>query len=209
MLNKKFNKDLTIFSIFIIPLLTIYFGIRKSPFKYTLSMIGNWFDLEYRLRFIIWGIVTSIILTIFIIQIYKKTQFKNKKAFRYLYASGVLLVLTVITPTITKEIVPFELRTVHISMHAIYGLFFAITLIFSLYLFSKYLSEINKELSTKAIRGLILTVGVPFLTLIIFGMTGLFEILFFIAITLFLWIIQKDIHLHLSNNNKTNPLNYP
>jgi uncharacterized membrane protein len=59
---KRFNEKIITFSIIMIPLLTLLFGLRESPFNYTLSMIGNWFG-HFNI-FIIWGIVTAILLII-------------------------------------------------------------------------------------------------------------------------------------------------
>lgn len=192
MRNKEFTENLAIFSLIMIPILTLTFATHKSPFEYTFSMVGNWFDIKYRTRFIIWGALTGIFLTYFLIYIYKKTKFKNKKAFRYLYASTISLLLTVITPTITKEFVPKEMRTPTIDPHFIYGISFAILLIISLYLFSKHLYE-NQYTHSNATKLFLISIAVPFIILIIFGMTGLFEIAFFVSIFIFLWIVNKDI----------------
>lgn len=197
MKKRNFNKNLLIFSLILIPILTISFGLKKSPFDFTLSMIGNWFGLEHRLRFIAWGIITGISLAIFITNLFRKANFKEKKAFRYLYASTIFLILTVITPTITKEFVPKELRVPHFDMHLVYGIFFALTLILALYSFSKYLTKTQKDFSFRAMRGLIYTVAIPFIALILFGMTGIFEIAFFIGITIFLWLIDQELEIKM------------
>jgi hypothetical protein len=192
MKQKEFNEYLAIFAGISIPLFTILFATEKSPFQYTLSMIGNWFDFDDRVKFIIWGILTSTLLVIFIIHIFKKTRFKNERAYRFLYASGLLLMLSVLTPTITRQPIPKELRSLQLGFHEIFGLLFAITLIISLYLFTRYLSSKEEEFSIKPLRALIITVGGSILVLTLFGMTGIFELFFFISLTVFLWIIELN-----------------
>lgn len=54
-----FEEKWATLSILLIPLFTYLFGIKESPFKFTLSMIGN--RLEARLEFIIWGIICGLI----------------------------------------------------------------------------------------------------------------------------------------------------
>lgn len=191
MANKKFNEYLVIFSIIIIPLYTLIYSLKKSPFEYTLSMIGSWFG--HKESFIIWGIITAFFITISIINIYKKTKFKNKKAYWFLYISAIFLILTVLTPSMYDEPIPKELRTLNINTHAVLGVLFAVFLITSLLFFSKYLSSIDKELSIKSLKLIILTVGGSILTLVIFGMTGLFELFFFISLSIFLIIINKQL----------------
>ena len=81
--HEQFKEDLILFSIIIVPLLTLLLGLRKSPFDYTLSMIGYWHG--YKISFIIWGIITAVLLSFVVINIYKRTKFKNEKAHRFLY----------------------------------------------------------------------------------------------------------------------------
>ena len=204
----EFNEKLAIFAGIAIPILTILFGTEKSPFKYTLSMIGNWFNWGDRIKFIIWGIFTAIFIVIFLIHIFQETRFRNKKAYRFLYASGILLVLSVFTPTITKQPIPLDMRTLRIGLHEIFSVLFSIFLIASLYLFSRYLSESEQELSIKPLRYLLITVGGSILVLTIFGMTGIFEFFFFISLSIFLLIVefrirrQKKFESKLMQNQK-------
>jgi hypothetical protein len=190
--HKKFTEHIMLFSIICIPLFTLLFSTRKSPFDYTLSMIGNWYG--YQKSFIIWGIITAILLSFIIIHIYKKTKFQNQRAYRFLYLSIIFLILTVIVPTAHDEPVPKEVRAlIDVNIHGLLGVLFAVFLITSLTLFAKYLSLVNKELSIKSMRLLMITVGGSILTLTIFGMTGIFEIFFFFSLSAFLMIINNNI----------------
>lgn len=169
-------------------------------------MIGNWFG--YYRSFILWGIITAILLSIAIINIYKKTNFQNKKAYRFLYYSMFFLILTVITPTGSNEPIEEELRNAfHINFHGIFGVLFSVFLIISLILFYRYLTLTNKKLSIRTSWWLFITVGGSLFTLFLFGMTGIFELFFFISLSIFLFIINSDIkklnkEFHLLFKNK-------
>lgn len=157
-------------------------------------MIGNWFGPQERIRFIVWGILTATAFTFFLIQIYKKTKFQNKKSYHFLYASAIFLILSVLTPTIEQNPIPLELRKgLYLDLHALFTILFAIFLILSIYTFTKYLAKINEELSIKSTRYLLVTAGVLILLMTIFGMTGIFEIFFFIALSIFLIVLEKGI----------------
>ncbi len=190
MINRKFNEYLVLFCLLILPLYSIFFGFKESPLDYTFSMIGNWYD--NRINFIIWGVITALLLFISIIHIYNKTKFKNKSAYRYLYYSLIFLVLTVITPTVHSEPVYNEFKTMfnYINFHGFFGVLFGIFLMTSLFLFSKFLSTINKNLSISSFKYLFITIGGSLLTLFLFGMTGVFELFFFLSLSLFLLIIN-------------------
>ena len=201
MYYKKFNEQIISFSIITVPILTLIFGLRKSPFDYTLSMIGNWYD--YYTRFVLWGIITSILLFISIYHIYQSANFKNRKAIRFLILSVIFLVLTVLTPTISEEPIQKELREIFVfNFHGLFGFAFSFFLILSLYLFSMYLSSVDEKLSLKSFRWLLITVGGSIITLFIFGMTGIFEIFFFVSLSIFLFIINIGIKKKLKKDKE-------
>ncbi len=191
MLNRKFNESLVFFSIIMIPLLALLFGLKESPFQYTFSMIGNWFD--NKAIFIVWGMVTALLLLIAIIHIYQKTSFKDKRAYRFVYLSLLFLVLTVLTPTVYNDPWHHEIRERALSFnaHGLFGVLFAVFLVVSLFLFSQYLSLINQKLSIKSVSWLLITVGGSLLFLFLFGMTGIFEIFFFVSLSIFLMVINQ------------------
>jgi hypothetical protein len=186
---KRFNEKMITFSIIMIPLLTLFFGLRESPFNYTLSKIGNWFG-HFNI-FVTWGIITAILLLITIYDIYNKFHFKNKRAIFYLALASLFLVLTVITPMLPQEVVTQELRKWFIfNFHFLFAVIFSLFLIISLYLFTKYLSSINKKLSLRSFKWLLITVGGSLLILFFFGITGVFQLFFFISLSIFLLILH-------------------
>lgn len=194
-MNKKnFSEKLLLFSAISIPILTLLFATDKSPFEYTMSMIGNWFGLEERIEFILWGILTATALTFFLVEIYKKTKFQNKKGYYLLYLSVTFLILSVLTPMINQTPTPLELRKgLYLDLHALFAISFAIFLMLSIYTFTKYLIEKKKNLPIRPSKYLMGTAGGSILLLTIFGLTGVFEIFFFIAVSIFLIVLEKGI----------------
>lgn len=195
MSNHRFNETLISFVLFMVPIYTFFFAFKESPFNYTFSMIGNYFD--YRVNFIIWGAITAILLLISIIHIYNNSKFEDKRAHRYVKLSILFLVLTVITPTANDDSIygPLSKRFPFFNIHGIFGFMFGLFLILSLLLFSKYLSAVNKEVSIRSIKLLLITVGGSLSTLFIFGMTGIFELFFFLFLSIFLLITHKNIRV--------------
>lgn len=193
MTTNKFNESLVSYALVTVPLYAVYFALKESPFDYTMSMIGNWFD--NRINFIIWGVVTATLLLISIIHIYNKTKFENKKARQFAKLSMLFLILTVITPTAHNQQIYDELNQglFYVNLHGVFGFMFGIFLLLSLFLFSKYLSVVNKEMSIKSIRLLLITVGGSVITLFIFGMTGIFELFFFLFLSAFLITINRGV----------------
>ncbi|MDD3178147.1 MAG: hypothetical protein PHR26_01380 [Candidatus ainarchaeum sp.] len=183
----KTNKILY-FGILTLPIWTIIYATNKSPFDYTLSMIGNWFD--YRINFIIWGIVTGILFTLFLINLFKKTNFNNKKSKKYAYLTGIYLILTVLTPISIQEPIDKALRVWHIDLHVVWSVLFAFSLITCLYMFSKYLKTTHKQISIRYSKYMIFTIFGSLLLLTLFGMTGIFELFFFISVTFYMIILD-------------------
>ncbi len=184
-LKIKFEDWFAIIATTIILVTTISFGTRESPLDYTLSMIGNRFDA--RLEFIAWGILTAGLLIIYVLHIFKLGAFKHKKARKYLIRSGAFLVLTVLTPAM-EEIWPIMHK-----LHAIWGALFGLSLVVSLYFFIKYLREFNEKLFSISFLLLMLSVGGSISLLFLFGNTGLFELFFFISISLVLLFLELTI----------------
>lgn len=195
MSNHRFNETLISFILFMIPVYTFFYAFKESPFNYTFSMIGNWFD--YRINFIIWGVITAVLLLISIVHIYNNSRFNNKKAHNYLNLSMVFLILTVVTPSANDKSIygPLSERFPFFNLHGIFGFIFGLFLLLSLFLFSKYLAAVNKEVSIRSIKLLLITVGGSLITLFIFGMTGIFELFFFLFLSIFLLITHKNIRV--------------
>lgn len=185
LLKIKFENWFAIIASTIIVGITLSFGTRASPFDYTLSMIGNRFDARF--DFIIWGIITAALLIIYVLHIYKIGAFNDKKARKYLITSGIFLVLTVLTPAID------ELWPILHKLHAVYGALFGLSLVASVYFFIKYIKAYNKKLFSISFFLLMLSAGGSVALLFFFGNTGLFELFFFVSITLVLLFLEYAI----------------
>lgn len=177
-LKVKFEDRFAIISTLIISVITVSFGTRESPFDYTLSMIGNRFDA--RLEFIVWGVITAVLLTLYVLHIFMLGAFKNEKARKHLIWSGIFLILTVLIPAIE------ELWPILHKLHAICGALFGLSLVASIYYFIKYIKVFDEKLFSISFLLLMLSAGGSVLLLFLFGNTGLFEIFFFISICLVL-----------------------
>jgi hypothetical protein len=178
-------------SIALIPIYTIYFGFLESPTKYTLSNIGNFFD--YRINFIIWGVVTGGLLVGFILFTYRKARFNNQRAKRFLIVSDIFLVLTVATPAFHES-----LRFWY-YIHLLSATLFPLFLVASLLFFMHFLSVNNRKVYSKSLFFLMFSVGFPVSLLFVFGkLTGLAEIAFFVCISGFLALLN----IYLSREQK-------
>lgn len=181
-LKVKFEDWFAIIATTIIVVITISFGTRESPFDYTLSMIGNRFDARF--RFIIWGIITAGLLVLYVLHIFKLGAFKHLMARKHLLRSGGFLILTVITPAIE------ELWPILHKLHAIFGVFFGLSLVASIYYFLKYIQVYNEKLFSVSFLLLMLSAGGSVALFFLFGNTGLFELFFFVSISLVLLFLE-------------------
>lgn len=178
----KYEDRFAIIATLIISVITLSFGTRESPFDYTLSMIGNRFDA--RLEFIVWGIITASLLTLYVLHLFKLGAFQNKKARRHLIRSGIFLILTVLIPAIE------ELWPILHKMHALFGALFGFSLVISIYYFIKYIEIFNRRLFSISFLLLMLSAGGSILLLFLSGNNGLYEIFFFISICLVLLFLE-------------------
>lgn len=171
-----------VLSLLLIPIYTLIFGTKENPWENTLSGIGNAYD--HRLSFILWGIITGMAILYYSFYIFEKMDFMNKKARRYMVASQVFLLLTVLTPAL-KSVFPFW----HF-MHVIYSGLFALFMVIAILLFIQFLSKNNQRLSKTVFVILLSCVGISILALFFMGLNGVVEILFFIGISIFLGILN-------------------
>ena len=170
-------------AITLIPVYTISFGFKQNPFTYTFSMIGNQF--EQMTQFIIWGIVTGGLLVFFIGWLFKHAAYKDKKARRLLIWSNVFLMFCVATPAI-REIDPIAHK-----LHALWGGLFGISLCMSVYFFIKHLIATNKNVSPRALMYYNIVVFGSIACLLFFGNTGVFELFFFITLSILLMVLGR------------------
>ena len=170
-------------AITLIPVYTSSFGFKQNPFTYTFSMIGNQF--EQMTQFIICGIVTGGLLVFFIGWLFKHAAYKDKKARRLLIWSNVFLMFCVATPAI-REIDPIAHK-----LHALWGGLFGISLCMSVYFFIKHLIATNKNVSPRALMYYNIVVFGSIACLLFFGNTGVFELFFFITLSILLMVLGR------------------
>ncbi|MDX9863791.1 MAG: hypothetical protein RBT34_03190 [Anaerolineaceae bacterium] len=182
---KWYSRWVAGFAIITIPIFTLLFALKQSPFQYTLSQIGNFFDWDHRLDFIIWGIVTGACFMIYIGHLFRRVNFKNKRAIRWLVLANVFLVLTVLTPSI-KEVFPISTR-----LHFLYSGLFALSLVLTTSFFVQYLGEIDEKISAWSLKWGQIIVGGSVLSLFIFGKTGIFELFFLLSFTIYLIVLSS------------------
>lgn len=184
--RSSFKRDrmtwLAVFAIIVIPVYTWLFGTRYSPLDYTLSMIGN--KLGYRLNFVIWGTVTGLLLTFYVVRLFVLNSFTHPRARRLLLWSLAFLILTVLIPAM--EHLPILKK-----LHAVTAVAFGISLTLSLYLFIRHLASLNKDVSIRSLWALYLVVGGSVLLFFLFGNTGIFELFFFFSISTFLLLLNR------------------
>lgn len=186
-LKRKQAKKLTaqalfaFFSIALVPIYTLIFGTKEDPFLYTLSGIGNAFD--HKLSFIFWGSITGLALVFYTLYVFAKIDYRDKRSRRFLYGSHICLILTVVTPAL-KDVFP-----VWHFIHVVFSTLFSLFLVASILLFLQYLSKSNQELSKKSLFLLIGCVGMSVASLFLMGLNGVVEILFFIGISVFLFVL--------------------
>lgn len=169
-------------SVALIPIYTLVFGTKENPFENTLSGIGNAFD--HKLSFIFWGSLTGLAIVYYTLYIFGKIGYQNKRARSFLYGSQACLVLTVLTPAL-KDVFPVW-HFIHVTFSTMFALFF----IASILLFLQYLANSNQDLSKKSFFLLIACVGTSVISLFLMGLNGVVEILFFVGISVFLFVLN-------------------
>jgi hypothetical protein len=80
-----------------------------------------------------------------------------------------------------------------LGFHELFGVLFVIFLVSSLYLFARYLSKRNKIIPKEIISLFIITIGGSIIILAIFGVTSIFELFFFISLSITLIIVERII----------------
>ena len=169
-------------SIMLIPTYTLVFGTRENPFMHTLSGIGNAFD--HKLSFIFWGSLTGLSLAYYTLYVFSKIGYQDKTARRFLYGSQGCLIMTVLTPAL-KDMFPVW-HFIHVTFSTLFALFF----VASILLFLQYISRSHQDISKKSFFLLIACVGISVLSLFLMGLNGVVEILFFIGISVFLFVLN-------------------
>lgn len=159
-------------------IMTAIYGTLENPFKYTLSNIGNFFS--YREIFIVWAIVAGITIQTACVSLFRLEKYEQRRSFTFIIYASIALVATAIIPAL-KDSFPFW----HF-VHVLTSIFYALFLILGLQPFLHYVSRENPRLRKIIAIWQYLIVGGGFLSIIIFGMSGIFEIWCIATLTIFL-----------------------
>mgnify|MGYP000333132621 CR=1 FL=1 len=197
-LYKQRRNRIFIMSLLLLTLImTAIYGTLENPFKYTLSNIGNFFT--YREVFIIWALIAGFSIQTAAVSLFRLEKYEQKISFTLIIYASIALVLTAIIPAL-KDILPFW-HFVHVLTSINYGLL----LVLGLFPFIRYISEGNPRLRKINRIWQYTIIGGSFLSIIIFGMSGIFEIWFIATTTIFLLylslvlyeedIVKRSVHL--------------
>lgn len=168
------SKLLALLCILTVPIYTVLFGIRKDPSIYTLSKIGNYFT--FKTDFVIWGILTGLLLAFYVLHIFRKADYENKMAKRFLFLSYVFLIITVLVPNFQG--------TIEFYIHVTASLLFGACLLVSIILFIRHLYLKKNNIFSKSLWFLIISMILPVILLFIYQKpNGVLEIAFFISIS--------------------------
>lgn len=176
--KQRRNRIIVMSGLLITLIMTAIYGTLENPFKYTLSNIGNFFS--YREVFIIWALVAGFSIQTACVSLFRLEKYEQKISFTLIIYASIALVLTAIIPAL-KDIFPFW-HFVHVLTSVNYGLL----LVLGLFPFIRFISENNPRLRKINRVWQYIIVGGSFLSILIFGMSGIFEIWFIASTTIFL-----------------------
>ncbi|MCF7832447.1 MAG: hypothetical protein K9N05_02575 [Candidatus Marinimicrobia bacterium] len=176
--KQRRNRFLVMSGLLITLIMTAIYGTLENPFKYTLSNIGNFFT--YREVFIIWAIIAGLSIQTACVSLFKLEKFEQRHAFTFVIYASIAIVASAIIPAL-KDTFPFW----HF-VHVLISIFYALFLILGLQPFLHYVSKENPRLRKVIAIWQYVILGGSFLGVVIFGMSGIFEIWFITTVTIFL-----------------------
>jgi hypothetical protein len=176
--KQRRNRMIVMSGLLITLIMTAVYGTLENPFKYTLSNIGNFFS--YREIFIIWAVIAGASIQTACVSLFRLEKFEQRHAFTFIIYASIAIVATAIIPAL-KETFPFW----HF-VHVLTSIFYALFLILGLQPFLNFVSKENPRLRKIIAIWQYVIVGGGFLGVILFGMSGIFEIWFIASVTLFL-----------------------
>ena len=138
------------------------------------------------MRFIIWGIMNGLLLSFVIIRLYVLNSFRDHRARNLLICSSVFLTLTVFIPFMQNHWVLSKI-------HDLTAFAFGASIIASLYLFIRFLSKKRKMIYHWSRKWFSFIVSISILLYFVFGSTGIFELFFFIGLSLFLGALNQKL----------------
>ncbi len=176
--KQRRNRTIVMSGLLLTLIMTAIYGTLENPFKYTLSNIGNFFT--YREVFIAWSIVAGVAIQTACVSLFRLENFKQRRSFTFVIYASVFMVLTAIIPAL-KDTFPFW----HF-VHVLTAIFYALFLILGLQPFLHYVSKGNPRLRKIIAIWQYVIIGGGFLSILIFGMSGIFEIWCISTLTIFL-----------------------
>lgn len=174
--DEKLNKKITLLFVIIIPLLTTPFFFFLNPLERTMTYMGN---NGYRFVFLTWGFCTATLLSLFVVRLFNTYKFKDTLAKNFVRLAYLFLIICVITPSLST--LPICSK-IHNTMVILFAIFINLALFF--FLLHVYFKNKSKGIVCFSLFALMLSF--PLISLCIFGVTGLFEILFFLGMTAYL-----------------------
>lgn len=186
MYQKFTRKHWDIFSIFIIPLFTIYIACTDGWTKSNLSVIA--YSKDKQVIFLIWGLLSAWYLNSYLWYLFRSVNFKGNVGIAFLQAATLSLIFAVAIPYI-PDMFPLKAK-----LHIIFAFFSPLLLLVSLVCFQIYLEGINKAKFKRGRLELIIMVVVSFAILMLVGfVSSLLEIFVSISICYFLRATHKRI----------------
>ena len=194
--KQRRNRMIVMSGLIITLIMTAIYGTLENPFQYTLSNIGNFFS--YREVFIIWSIIAGASIQTACVTLFKLEKFDQRRAFTFIIYASIAIVATAIIPAL-KDTFPFW----HF-VHVLTSVFYALFLILGLQPFLHFVSKENPRLRKIIAIWQYVIVGGGFLSILLFGMSGIFEIWFIATVTIFLlylsWFCTRKILSRKASN---------
>lgn len=175
--------------------ITLSFLLIKDPRGYTISYIGN---NGFRLMYIVWAILSAGVLGLIMVRMHNYCNYESSRCRNYIKVAYLSLLACTIIPS--GNGVGRQIQVMHNLTAVLYAFF---TLL-SFFLFLYYVFKVDKKLgiiSWITFAGFIL---IPLCSYMIYGHCGVYEILFSVAIALFMivfYIILSRNNIKFSKNN--------
>lgn len=158
---------------------TVVYGTLQNPFQYTFSKIGNRFDPELRVVFIVWASYTGFAIQASIIALFRLESYKNKWSYLFIIIAVVFLAFTAMAPSL--EHLPFW-----IWVHLVTGMIFSLFITLGFLPFMRWVARENPRLRRTVYIWFAIIWGGSFSFMFLLGNTGVFELFFFITFIIFL-----------------------
>jgi len=192
--TKQVTAGFALFTVIVVPVFTLLFLTFDNPFLRTMSYMGN---NGHRLVFLLWGILSATLLSLFAIRIYNGFAYQSIHSRRLMAFSYLFLILTVIIPSLA------ELPTLG-NLHNLMAIAFVASISLSLLFFLLYVRSLDRAIGNVSLSLYFMTLGVPLAFLFFFGHSGMYEIVFFVVISGFLFLLDRVI-LPRSPQYRKNP----